>query len=137
MASAQQMADNGQFKQAVDQARKIGTGDPSYPQAKEKIKTFSNQAVQSLRQKAAQAFQNAMPATDIGVKSAYLEQARLYLQQALTDFPDADSLDTVKENLNIITKDIERLESQKSAAKKAKAAGAAKAKSEDETVIED
>ena len=135
LASAQQLADNGQFKQAVDQARKVGTGDPAYPEAKTKIKTFSNQAVQTLRQKAAQAFQNAMPASDASVKSAYLEQARVYLQQALTDFPDADSLDTVKENLTVISKDIERLETQKSAAKKSKSGG--KVHDEDETVIKD
>ena len=132
LASAQQLADNGQFKQAVDQARKIAVGDPAYNAAKEKINTFSNQAVQSLRQKAAQAFQNAMPAADAAVKSAYLEQARAYLQQALSDFPEADSLDTVKENLAVITKDVERIDTQRGSAKKAKAGS-----DEDEAVIKD
>jgi hypothetical protein len=62
--------------------------------------------VQDLRQKAAQAFQNAMPVADNRAKAVYLKQAKDLLEQALKDYPVADQLDTVRDNLAVITRDL-------------------------------
>ncbi|MCX6130965.1 MAG: hypothetical protein NTX25_18145, partial [Proteobacteria bacterium] len=92
------------------QAARIENSDPFFDQAKEKIKVYSNRAVQDLRQKAAQAFQNAMPVADDRAKLAYLKQAKDLLELALKEYPTADQLDTVRENLAVITRDLSGLE---------------------------
>jgi tetratricopeptide (TPR) repeat protein len=106
LMQSQRLADKGEFKQAINFAARIDNRDPFFDQAKEKIKIYSNRAVQDLRQKAAQAFQNAMPVADSRAKAAYLKQAKDLLEQALKDYPVADQLDTVRENLAVITRDL-------------------------------
>ncbi|MDQ3235224.1 MAG: hypothetical protein M3Q07_25730 [Pseudobdellovibrionaceae bacterium] len=106
LMQSQRLADKGEFKQAIDFAARIDNRDPFFDQAKEKIKVYSNRAVQDLRQKAAQAFQNAMPVADNRAKAAYLKQAKDLLEQALKDYPVADQLDTVRDNLAVITRDL-------------------------------
>ena len=110
LMQAQKLADKGEFRLAIDQAGRIENRDPFFDQAKEKIKVFSNRAVQDLRQKAALAFQNAMPVADSKAKSAYLQQAKDLLELALKEFPSADQLDTVRENLAVITRDLSGVE---------------------------
>ncbi|MFW7379354.1 MAG: tetratricopeptide repeat protein [Oligoflexus sp.] len=112
LRQAQRFAERGDFKQAIQYANRIAKKDPLYPAASEKIKTFSNQAVQDLRQKAAQAFQSALPVNDRETRVAYLEQARQYLVQALEEFPEADHLGTVRENLAVISQDLDTLTGQ-------------------------
>lgn len=109
LRQAQRFAERGDYKQAIQYASRIARKDPLYPAASEKIKAFSNQAVQDLRQKAAQAFQSALPVNDRETRVAYLEQARQYLVQALEEFPEADHLGTVRENLAVISQDLENL----------------------------
>lgn len=106
------LAQQGLYKQAITKVTTIGESDPFYPTAKEKIRDFSNKAVQNLRQKAAQAFENALPVTDAKSKTAYLEEAKKYLEEAIQDYPQADHISTVKENLAVISHDIERLQQQ-------------------------
>jgi hypothetical protein len=106
LMQSQKLADKGEFKQAIEQASRIDGRDPFFDQAKEKIKVYSNRAVQDLRQKAAQAFQNAMPVADNRAKAAYLKQAKDLLEQALKEYPTADQLETVRENLAVITRDL-------------------------------
>jgi hypothetical protein len=112
LMQSQRLADKGEFKQAIDFAGRIDNRDPFFDQAKEKIKIYSNRAVQDLRQKAAQAFQNAMPVADSRAKAAYLKQAKELLEQALKDYPVADQLDTVRDNLSVITKDLSGLDQE-------------------------
>ncbi len=109
---AQKLADKGDYKQAIDQVEKIERTDPFYELAKEKQKSFSNLAVQDLRKQAAEAFQNAMPIREPRAKLAYLNQARDLLEKALKDFPVADQLDRVRENLNVINRDLSLLEQE-------------------------
>jgi tetratricopeptide (TPR) repeat protein len=110
LMQAQRLADKGDFKQAIDQAARIDRTDPFYDLAREKVKTFSNLAVQDLRKKAAEAFQNAMPIQEPRAKLSYLYQAKDLLERALKDYPQADQLDRVKENLDVIRRDLENLE---------------------------
>ncbi|SMF55436.1 hypothetical protein [Pseudobacteriovorax antillogorgiicola] len=110
LLQAQKLAEKGQFKSAVGRASRVTSVDPFYPAAQEKIKYFSNLAVQELRQKAAQAFQSSLPVVDIKTKAAYLVEAKKYLEEALSDFPAADHLTTVRENLAVITRDLESID---------------------------
>lgn len=112
LMQSQRLADKGEFKQAIDFAGRIDNRDPFFDQAKEKIKIYSNRAVQDLRQKAAQAFQNAMPVADSRAKAAYLKQAKDLLEQALKDYPVADQLDTVRDNLAVITRDLSGIDQE-------------------------
>ena len=81
------------------------------PEAQEKIKEASNLAVQDLRRKAAKAFQSSIPVADRRARSAYLEDARKYLQAALDLYPQADQIPTVQQNLNVINKNLDSLAS--------------------------
>ena len=114
LMQAKLFAENGNFKSAITKAKKVLGKDPYYPAAVEKIKYFSNLAVQDLRQKAAQAFQSSLPVVDIKTKAAYLEEAKNYLEEALNEFPAADHLSTVKENLAVITNDLETISEETS-----------------------
>lgn len=112
LRQAQRFAERGDYKQAIQYATRIAQKDPLFPVAFETIKAFSNQAVQDLRQKAAQAFQSALPVNDRETRVAYLEQARQYLVQALDEFPEADQLGTVRENLAVISQDLDSMSGQ-------------------------
>ncbi len=110
LMQAQRLADKGEYRQAIDQVEKVDRSDPFYDLAKEKIKSFSNLAVQDLRKKAAEAFQNAMPIQEPRAKLSYLYQAKDLLEKAIKDYPVADQLDRVRENLEVIKRDVENLE---------------------------
>ena len=109
LMEAQKLAEKGEYAKAIVKASKIGNQDPMFQEARKKVKSFSNHAVQILRQQAAQAFQSAMPVVDPEAKIAYLEEAKKYLEEAIKNFPDSDQLDTVHENLAVISRDIDRL----------------------------
>lgn len=113
LSEADQLADDGQFKEAIEKMSSLDKADPFFPSAKEKIKTISNRAVMILRQKAAQAFQNALPTNNPADKANYLSQAKVLLEEALKDYPEADQLGTVRDNLAVITRDLERIQSNK------------------------
>ena len=110
LMAAQKLADKSEFKLAINQITGIEKFDPFFEQAKEKIKIYSNQAVQSLRKRAAEAFQNSMPLSEAKAKIAYLTQAQNHLEKAIKDFPAADQLERVRENLDIIKRDLVQLE---------------------------
>lgn len=107
LIAAQSLADKRDFKNALDHVARIKPEDPFYAQAQEKKKLYSNNAVKDLRAKAAEAFSNAAPLNDSTMKTNYLRQAKTFLEQALSDFPTADGLDTVKENLEAVNRGLE------------------------------
>jgi len=113
LQEAQHLADRGSFKEAIERAHAISEDDPVHLQARDKIKRFSNKAVQVLRQKAAQAYESAMPVTDPTAKAAYLEHAQKYLNEALADYPQADQVLAVKENLAVISSTLETLRTRR------------------------
>jgi hypothetical protein len=112
LMEAQSLAAGKKFKDAITKASQVNNRSPLYDTAQEKIITFSTEAVQELRRKAAQAFQNAIPVADIKARTAYLEQAKSHLEDALKNYPQApaDQLSTVRENLAVIARDLERLD---------------------------
>ncbi len=112
LLKAKKLAEKGSYKLAIRQANMVPQADPFFPEAQEKIKYFSNLAVQDLRQKAAKAFQSSLPVHDFKTKTAYLEAAKKYLEEALTDYPAADHLKTVQENLAVITRDLTNIKDQ-------------------------
>lgn len=109
LSQASQLANQGRFQEAIDLTQQISPNDPFYDASQQKIREFSNLAVQNLRQKAAQAFQNSLPVSDPDAKAAYLKEARQYLQEALQNYPSADQLGTVQQNLETISRDLESL----------------------------
>lgn len=114
LLEAQTLADNRRFDEAIQKAKQIGSDSPLYQNATIKIVEFSDLAVQELRQKAALAFQNSIPVSDPKTKAAYLASAKEHLQKALQEYPAAPSeqLMTVKENLTVISRDLEKLDSE-------------------------
>lgn len=110
LATAQALADKGKYQEAIKTAAMLPDDSPLKAQAKQKSKDFSNMAVQDLRRRAAAAFQSAMPLSDPRTRSVYLNQAKTLLEEAVRDYPDATQLPTVRENLNVITRDLERLQ---------------------------
>lgn len=106
LQQAQALIDKAKFKAAIDKLEKVQEDSPLYAAAQEKIREASHQAVQNLRQKASKAFQSAIPVTDVQAKMEYLKIARQHLETAINDFPEADQLSTVRENLSYINKEL-------------------------------
>lgn len=112
LSEAQNLADAGKYQEAIAKASGITSSSAAYPKAQDRIKTFANRAVQELRMKAAQAFQGSLPISDPKARTAYLERARKFLEEAIKTYPQADQLGTVKENLAVITRDIEKMKDE-------------------------
>ena len=106
LSKARQLAQKGDYKAAISQAERVSPDSPFHPEAQDQIKSFSNKAVQGLRQKAAEAFQSSLPVVDSQTKAAYLSEAKQYLEEALQNYPDADHIQTVQDNLAVITRDL-------------------------------
>lgn len=109
MAKALELAGKEDYEKAVLEARKISEGTDNYPSAQENIKIWANKAVQELRRQAANQYRSSSATNEPSGKKAYLSKAKGYLQSALTKYPEASTLDTVKENLEIINKELDRL----------------------------
>lgn len=112
LAEAQSLADRGDYQAAIKKAVEVDASHPMHPLAQEKIREFSNLAVQDLRRKAAHAFQSAMPINDKRTRAAYLQQAKGYLEEALNSYPEATQLPTVRDNLRVISRDLEKLQAE-------------------------
>ena len=116
LAQAQAEADKGNFQAAVQLAAAVPAASPLRDKAQQRARDFSDLAVQELRRKAAAAFQSAMPISDPKLRAEYLKQAKTLLESAVRDFPDATLLPTVRDNLRMISQDLERLEGSTAAA---------------------
>lgn len=106
---ADELAEQGQYKEAIELLNAIDQSDPYYATAQEKIRLLSNRAVQALRQRAAKAFQSSIPLTETSQKIVLLEEAKKLLEEALNQYPGADQLGTVQENLAVINRDLKNL----------------------------
>lgn len=100
----------GNFKGSVEMLSRIPANSPEYPEAQSQLKITSNTAVQELRRKAAAAYQNSLPVSDIETRKSYLNEAKKHLEVALRDFPAADLKSTVKDNLERIQTQLNELE---------------------------
>lgn len=112
LVEAERLADRKDYQGAVKLAQDISENNPLSNSAKEKVRAFSNLAVQDLRRKAALAFQNALPVADLRIKQTYLKEAKDYLELALNDYPGAEQLGKIKENLAVISKDLDKITEQ-------------------------
>ena len=113
LAEAQRLSEGGKYKEAVAKIRMIAPQNSIYSSAQERLKLTCNAAVQELRQKAAQSFQDSLSANDARSKSLYLQKAKQYLEEALNTFPEATGLSTVQENLSVISRNLEQLPTTK------------------------
>jgi tetratricopeptide (TPR) repeat protein len=106
LRGVQALMDQGNYQEAVKRLGQFKADSPFYAAALEKTKTAKNLAVQDLRKKAATAFQSSLPVNDPKAKVVYLAEAQGYLEQALSLYPDAEQIETVKQNLNVIKKNL-------------------------------
>ena len=109
---ARKLANKHLYSEAISSLQAIAEDSPFMSTKKEMIKRYSNLAVKDLRRKAAQSFQNAIPAPGLDAKLGYLKEAEGHLIDALEEYPDADQLVKVRENLTIIQKRIKSVENQ-------------------------
>lgn len=110
LREAQTLIDQASFQEALKRLGSFKPDSPYYAAAQEKARNAKNLAVQDLRKKAATAFQSSMPVSDPKAKGAYLNEAQSYLEQAISQYPDADHIETVKQNLSVIKKHLADLE---------------------------
>jgi len=106
---AVKLANQGEFDKAIETVRRVQKDSPLRKLSEEKAMEFANSAVREMRRKAAHAFSAANQANDSGTKSSYLEKAKTILEEALLKYPDADQVGTVRENLTVINRDLERI----------------------------
>ncbi|MFK7871698.1 MAG: hypothetical protein AB8C84_00810 [Oligoflexales bacterium] len=107
---AQKVAESGQYQEAIRMLENLAQSSPGHKvMAQAKIRDICNRAVQELRQQAATAFQNAVPMSNEQARTRYLKSAQEHLQQALTLYPEAENLETVRENLAVINSTLERM----------------------------
>ena len=112
LLEAESLATQGEYQSAIKKIATIGKDSPLLQIAQEKLIEISNKAVHDLRKRAALAFQKAGPITDRNTRAAYLNEAKIYLEQALTLYPQAENLHTVRSNLVIIARDLEKMRAE-------------------------
>ena len=101
-----------EYSKALTLLNTIDENHLQYSLIDEKIKEISNLAVRELRRQAANSFGKAIPVTNLKARTAYLEKAKSLLITALKDYPKADNMDTIKQNLGIINKNLDLIRSQ-------------------------
>jgi hypothetical protein len=110
LAKAQELAAKDQIEQAITTAKMVPENSETYSVAKQNIKTWSDRATQDLRKQAANQYRASSGTPDSNGKKVYLSKARTLLEEALTKYPDSSNLETIKENLEIINQELNRLE---------------------------
>jgi hypothetical protein len=110
MSMARELAQKDQREKAIALSRKIPPGADNYAEAQEKTKDWANQIVQELRRQAASQYSASKNNPDAEGKKLNLMKSKTFLEQALSKYPEASTLDTVKENLAIIESEIARLQ---------------------------
>jgi hypothetical protein len=102
LQKAQDFAAKESYKSAITEAGKIQSSSPQYEIAQENIRQWSNRAVTDLRKKAAFEYRTASSTADPNTKKNALGKAKAHLEEALSSFPAASNLDTVRDNLTLI-----------------------------------
>lgn len=109
---AKSLADKRMYKEAVEKVAEIPEGSPLFATAQEKISEYSDLGVRYLRQQAAIEFQGAAPLKDLNLRLASLTKAKRYLESAIESFPESSQIPTVKANLQVIERNLEKLEDE-------------------------
>lgn len=110
LAKAQELASKDLIEQAITTARLVPENSETYSVAKQNIKTWSDRATQDLRKQAANQYRASSSTPDSNGKKVYLSKARTLLEEALAKYPESSNLETIKENLEIINQELNRLE---------------------------
>lgn len=100
------------YAKAIKILSTINKDHLQYNMIKEKIKETSNLAVQELRKQAADSFGKAIPITDLKARAIYLKKSQNLLLKALTQYPEASNIETIRKNLHIINKNLELIRAQ-------------------------
>lgn len=110
LAKAQELAAKEQIEQAILAAKKIPQNSESYAAARQNIKIWSDRATQDLRKQAAYQYRASSATNDPSGKRVYLGKARSLLEEAIARYPESSNLETIKENLEIIDGELNRLD---------------------------
>lgn len=110
MVEAQYLANLNQYQEAIKILNIFPENHPFYSMALEKKKFYTNNAVQKLREKASFSYRQSIPVRDMKIKKNYLVEARETLLTAIKKYPEADYIDTVKENLLVIERDLQKIQ---------------------------
>lgn len=106
LGRAQEAAQAENYAKAVEEAAKVPPSSPNYTIAQDNVRLWSNRAVTDLRKKAAFEYRSSTSIADPNAKKAFLKKAQGYLEDAIKNFPNASNLDTVQENLKMITSEL-------------------------------
>jgi hypothetical protein len=109
LAKAIEYAGKEDLEKAIAEARKIKQGTDIYQTAQENLKTWANKVVQDLRRQAANQYRSSSGTNETIGKKSHLEKAKVFLEVAIAKYPEASTLETVKENLEIINNELGRL----------------------------
>lgn len=116
IAQAAEFHSQNMFREALEQLAQIPPGSAHYPSAQELTEQYSGDAVEELRQKAAQLFQDHLRVNSLDKKMAYLTQAREYLREAIADYPGTKWQRRIQDNLMAIQQRLEEYERMKAQA---------------------
>lgn len=103
----------GLYEEAISLLRTIRKDSTLYSDANSKVIDAANKAVKSLRRNAADAYIKSQHLPDKQAAREYLKEAQDYLEKAISNFPEADDLDKVTENLNTIKITLDSLKPNK------------------------
>jgi hypothetical protein len=110
LTTAQELAAKDQIEKAITTAKMIPENSEAYTVALQNIKIWSDRASQNLRKQAAQQYRASSSTPDATGKKVYLSKAQTLLEEAISKYPDSSNLDTIKENLEIINKELNNLD---------------------------
>ncbi|MDD9952350.1 MAG: hypothetical protein OXT67_12375 [Zetaproteobacteria bacterium] len=110
LRQADALATESRYKESIALLKILSQSDFYRSTAQQKIVEASDAAVKKLRHQAAIAFKKARPVTDSQTRKAYLEDAKRLLVEALEDFPESSQIETVKNNLSVIERNLMALE---------------------------
>lgn len=110
LAKAQEFAAKDQIDRAIVAAKMVPENSDTYQIAQQNIKLWSDRATQDLRKQAAQQYRVGSATPDAAGKKVYLSKARSLLEEAINKYPESSNLETIKDNLEIIDQELNRLE---------------------------
>lgn len=114
LVEGQMLANNNDYQNAIRYLATIPDAHPFYPIASEKKRFFTNYAVQQLREQASDSYRQALPVADLATKKGLLVKAKNTLVMAIKRYPNAEHIDTVRENLEVIERDLKKIQIEQS-----------------------
>lgn len=107
ISRARELHSQNRYREALEKLMQIPGDSPHAPAAKELTERYANDAVEELRQQAAQLFQDHLKVNSLEKKISFLVEAEEKLQQAIAVYPGSRWERKVQNNLAVIQKRLE------------------------------